>query len=155
LPLSEKERIEVYLPGLPRPAYQDLLAALEEEFTYTFGGCTVIGDLEGNNLSRLGSRMRDRINLIYTDTVFSFVVRFARIERYADELRHSAFEALDEEAVLVACWKVVHSEQSPIGFALDQNPEIRPGPSKARGSQFATRRCGQQGTRHKRPFAAV
>jgi hypothetical protein len=42
LPLFEKARIEVYLPDLPKPAYQDLLDALEQEFTYTFGGATIL-----------------------------------------------------------------------------------------------------------------
>jgi len=28
LPLSEKARIEVYLPDVPRPAYQDLLGVV-------------------------------------------------------------------------------------------------------------------------------
>jgi hypothetical protein len=110
LPLSEKARIEVYLPDLPRPAYQDLLAALEEEFTYTFGGCTVVRGLEGNYLSHAGSRIRDRSNLVYTDTPFSFDSHFARIERYADELRNATTVALEEEAILIACWKVAHSE---------------------------------------------
>ena len=36
MPLFEKARIEVYLPDLPKPAYQELLAALDREFTYTF-----------------------------------------------------------------------------------------------------------------------
>lgn len=35
MPLSEKARIEVYLPDLPTPAYRDLLDALDQEFTYT------------------------------------------------------------------------------------------------------------------------
>jgi hypothetical protein len=47
LPLSEKARIEVYLPDLARFAYQDLLDTLEREFTYTFGGCTIVRGLEG------------------------------------------------------------------------------------------------------------
>ena len=42
MPLSEKARIEVYLPDLPRAEYQDLLGALEQEFAYTFGGCTTL-----------------------------------------------------------------------------------------------------------------
>ena len=42
MPLSEKARIEVYLPDLPRAADQDLLAAFEQEFSYTFGGCSTI-----------------------------------------------------------------------------------------------------------------
>ncbi len=72
MPLSEKARIEVYLPDSPRPAYQDLLAALEAEFSYTFGGCTTIRGLEGNYLSLAGAIVRDRINLVYTDTPFAF-----------------------------------------------------------------------------------
>ena len=110
MPLFEKARIEVYLPDVPRPAYQDLLGALEQEFTYAFGGCTTVRGLEGNYLSHLGLRMRDRINLVYTDTPFAFEENFARLSRYADELRGAAFEALEEEAVLVAVFPIYHSE---------------------------------------------
>jgi hypothetical protein len=110
LPLSEKVRIEVYLPDVPRQAYQNLLGALEQEFTYTFGGCTTVRGLEGNYLSRLGSRMRDRINLVYTDTPFAFEENFAQVSRYTDQLRDAAFEALEEEAVLVVVFKVYHAE---------------------------------------------
>jgi hypothetical protein len=110
LPLSEKARIEVYLPDVPRPEYQDLLGALEQEFTYTFGGCTTVRGLEGNYLSRLGLRTRDRINLVYTDTPFGFEVHFDLVSRYADELREAAFEALDEEAVLIVVFRVNHAE---------------------------------------------
>ncbi len=100
----------MYLPDVPRPAYQELLAALEQEFTYTFGGCTTVRGLEGNYLSRLGQRMRDRINLVDTDTPFGFEEHFARIARYADELRDAAFEALEEEAVLVVVFQIYHAE---------------------------------------------
>ena len=110
MPLSEKARIEVYLPDVPRPAYRELLSALEQEFTYTFGGCTVVRGLEGNYHSHFGLRMRDHINLVYTDTPFAFDEHFARISRYADELRDAAFEALEEEAVLIVALKVYHSE---------------------------------------------
>ena len=110
MPLSEKTRIEVYLPDAPRQAYQDLLGAFEQEFTYTFGGCTTIRGLEGNYLSRLGVRMRDGINLVYTDTPFALEENFAQVSWYADELRNAAFEALEEEAVLVAAYKVYHAE---------------------------------------------
>jgi hypothetical protein len=101
LPLSEKARVEVYLPDLPTSAYELLLQALEQEFTYTFGGCTTIGGLDGSYLSRFGVKIRDRINLIYTDAPFAFDENFARLSRYADELRAAAFEALDEETVLI------------------------------------------------------
>ena len=81
MPLFEKARIEVYLPDVPRQAYPNLLAALEQEFSYTFGGCTTVRGLEGNYLSRLGLRVRDRINLVYSDTPFPFEEHFARVER--------------------------------------------------------------------------
>jgi hypothetical protein len=81
LPLSEKARIEVYLPDVPRQAYQDLLGAFEQEFTFTFGGCTTVRGLEGNYLSRLGLQIRDRINLVYTDTPFALEEHFAQLSR--------------------------------------------------------------------------
>jgi hypothetical protein len=100
----------VYLPDLPRPEYQDLLGVLEQEFTYTFGGCTMLRGLEGNYLSRIGTRIRDRINLVYTDTPFGLDEHFARIARYSDRLRDAAFEALEEEAVLVVVFPIYHAE---------------------------------------------
>jgi hypothetical protein len=110
LPLSEKARIEVYLPDVPRPEYQDLLGALEQEFTYTFGGCTTARGLEGNYLSRRGLKIRDRVNLVYTDTPFALDENVTLVSRYADALRDAAFEALDEEAILVAVFKLHHAE---------------------------------------------
>ena len=54
MPLSEKARIEIYLPDHLAPAYQELLAALDQELTYTFGGCTIVRGLDGSYLSRDG-----------------------------------------------------------------------------------------------------
>jgi hypothetical protein len=110
LPLSEKARIEVYLPDLPKQAYQDLLAELQQEFTYTFGGCTIVGDLDGSYLSRAGLQIEDRINLIFTDTPFTFAGHLESISQYMDEVRIAAGRALEEEAVLVAAYQVYHSE---------------------------------------------
>jgi hypothetical protein len=42
LPLYEKARIEVYLPDLDRPAYLAFLVELEQEFTYAFGGSSLV-----------------------------------------------------------------------------------------------------------------
>jgi hypothetical protein len=110
LPLFEKARIEVYIPDLPRKAYQDLLNVLDQEFAHTFGGCTIIRGLEGSYLSKLGSKMQDRINVIYTDMNVAFEENFIAISNYTDEIRKAAFSALEEEAVLVAASKVFHSE---------------------------------------------
>jgi hypothetical protein len=110
LPLSEKVRIEVYLPDVPSPAYRDLLEALEQELTFTFGGCTLMRGLEGNYLSVQGLRMRDRINLLYADAPFDLAANFESVSRYTDELREAAFAALEEEAILIAVHSVYHSE---------------------------------------------
>ncbi len=110
MPLFEKARIEAYLPDLPKAAYQELLEALDRELTYTFGGSTIIRGLDGSYLSRAGRIIRDRINLIYTDTPFTFSDHLEQLSRYTDELRSAAAEALDEEAILVAAYGIHHSE---------------------------------------------
>jgi len=110
LPLSEKARIEVYLPDLPKQSYQDLLNALDEEFTYTFGGCTIIRGLDGSYPSQAGLKLQDRINLIYTDTPYRFEQNFKIISKYADKLREASYKALEEEAILVAVNQIYHSE---------------------------------------------
>lgn len=110
MPLSEKARVEVYQPDLPHAAYQDLLDALTQEFTYTFGGCTIIRKLDGSYLSQAGLPIQDRINLIYTDTPYPFNENFEIISTYADKLKDAAFMALEEEAILVAVVQVYHAE---------------------------------------------
>jgi hypothetical protein len=110
LPLFEKARIEVYLPDLPKQTYQDLLNALDQEFTYAFGGCTIIRGLEGSYLSQAGMKLQDRMNLIYTDTPYGFKDNFEIISKYTDKLREAAFKALEEEAILVTADWVYHSE---------------------------------------------
>ena len=110
MPLFEKARVEAYIPELPKPEYQDLLDILDQEFTYAFGGCTIIHGLAGSYLSRLGLKLQDRVSLIYSDTPFAFDENFKVLSEYADKLRAAAFAALEEEAILVALYKVHHSE---------------------------------------------
>jgi hypothetical protein len=99
----------VYLPDLPRAAYQELLDNLDREFTYAFGGCTILRGLAGSYLSRQGQIWKDRINLLITDTPLIFTQDFDNISRYTDQLRQAAFAALDEEAVLVVVYPIYHS----------------------------------------------
>lgn len=110
MPLSEKARIEAYLPDLPKRAYQELLETLDRELSYTFGGSTIIRGLDGSYLSRAGRVIRDRVNLIYTDAPFAFGEQLQALSRYTDELRQAAFDALEEEAILVVAFRVYHSE---------------------------------------------
>lgn len=110
MPLSGKARVEVYVPDLPKPAYQELLNAFDQEFTYTFGGCTILRGLDGSYLSKAGLKTQDRLNLIYTDTPFSFNQNFERLSTYAEALRKAVFDALEEETILVVAFPVYHAE---------------------------------------------
>lgn len=110
MPLSERARVEVYVPDLSRPVYQSLLAALTREFTYTFGGCTIIGGLDGSYLSQGGLQIQDRLNLIYTDTPYTFEENLEVISTYADKLKSAALAALEEDAILVAVMTTYHAE---------------------------------------------
>ena len=100
----------MYVPDLPQETYQNLLDALAQEFTYTFGGSTIMRGLDGRYISRDGLQVQDRVHLIYTDTPFAFEEHFESLSRYADALRDAAFEALEEEAILVVVLKIYHAE---------------------------------------------
>ena len=65
--------------------------------------------LDGSYLSRVGVKTPDRINLIYTDLPVALSTNFDSVARYADELKQAAFDALDEESVLVAVGQIYHA----------------------------------------------
>lgn len=109
MPLLERARVELYLPDLPTAAYQNLLGAFDQEFTYAFGGCTIVRGLSGSYLSRAGVKTPDRINLIYTDLPLALSTNHESVARYAEELKQAAFESLAEEAVLVVVTQVYHA----------------------------------------------
>ena len=100
----------MYLPDLPRAAYQDLLHELTQEFTYTFGGCTIIRGLDGSYLSQAGMQIQDRINLIYTDTPYAFEENFNIVSAYADKHKAAVNTALMEETVFIAVAKIYHAD---------------------------------------------
>jgi hypothetical protein len=87
-----------------------LLESLDQEFTYTFGGCTIVRGLEGSYLSRRGQKVEDRISLIYSDAAFAFDENFPSLSQYADERRAASFAALEEEAVRIVALKLYHAE---------------------------------------------
>ncbi|MDX6559153.1 MAG: hypothetical protein QOF72_2202 [Blastocatellia bacterium] len=109
MPLLERARVEVYVPDLPAPRYDNLLLSFEEEFTYAFGGCTIVRGIDGSYLSLVGVKISDRINLIYTDLPVALSTNFESAARYADELKQAAFNALDEETVLVSVEQIYHA----------------------------------------------
>ncbi len=102
MPLLERVRVEAYLPDLPSSEYQNLLRSFEEEFTYAFGGCSIVRGLEGSYLSDSGDRIPDRINLIFSDVPLALSTNFDSVALYVGELKRAAMEALSEEAVLIS-----------------------------------------------------
>ena len=109
MPLLERVRVEVYLPDPHVTEYDNLLRSLEYEFTYAFGGCTIVRGLDGSYLSQFGNRITDRINLIYSDLPLALSVDFAVIAGYVRELKRVSIEALTEEDVMVAVTRTYHA----------------------------------------------
>ncbi len=108
MPLSEKVRIEVFIPDLPDPIYGRILDELGDELTYSFGGCTV-ARTKGKYRSSSGLILPDKVNVLYTDTPFQWEEDAAVIEQYSQELRNVVRGALhEEEVILVALHSVFH-----------------------------------------------
>lgn len=82
---------------------------IEREFTFTFGGCTIVRGLDGRFLSRVGQVIHDHVHLIYTDIHITFGGNFELLTEYAVRLRRVIDRALNEEAVLVVVFKVFHA----------------------------------------------
>lgn len=109
MPLLELVGVEVYLPDPHVTEYDYLLRSFEQEFTYAFGGCTIVRGLEGSYLSKLGNPVTDRINLIYSDVPLALSLDFARVAGYVREVKRASIDALNEEDVLVAVTQIYHA----------------------------------------------
>jgi hypothetical protein len=53
---------------------------------------------------------KTRVEVYVPDLPFSLGENAVTLARYADELRDAAFQALDEEAILVVAYEVHHAE---------------------------------------------
>jgi hypothetical protein len=100
----------VYLPDHLSLASQELLIVFNQEFTHTFGGATLWRGLDGSYLAQNGQTVRDRINLIYSDTPFSLEANADELSAYMAKLRQAVLDALKEEAVLVVVVPVYHRD---------------------------------------------
>lgn len=109
MPLLERVRVEVYIPDPHVTEYDNLLRSFETEFTYAFGGCTIVRGLEGNYLTQVGDRTFDQINLIYSDVPLALSLKAALVAAYVEDLRRVATDALKEEKVMVAVAQIYHS----------------------------------------------
>jgi hypothetical protein len=110
LPLSEKARIEVYVPDREQPNYQNLLDAFAAEFNEAFGGCTVQRGFEGRYLSDDNEKIVESMNVVYTDLPLELSKYLVEISEYLEEVKKAAHEILNEESILVTVRTVYHAE---------------------------------------------
>ena len=110
MPLSEKVRIEIFIPDLPDPIYGRILEELGNELAYAYGGSTVIR-AEGKYRTSDGSILPDKVNLLFSDTPFEWSRDRLTIELYAQRIRLVVQKALtSEESILVLFYPVCHEE---------------------------------------------
>lgn len=110
MPLSEKVRIEIFVPDRRANSYQNLLDALADEFTEAFGGATVQRGFEGRYLSESGEKEIEPMNLIYADLPLNLADYKTEIAAYLDEIKEAAHEVLTEESILVTARTIFHAE---------------------------------------------
>ena len=109
MPLSEKVRIEIFIPDLPDPAYGRILDELGNELSYAFGGCTAVMT-NGKYRSTDGAILPDKVNLLFSDTPFLWERDRLIIEQYAERVRSAVHGALaHEESILAAFYPVYHA----------------------------------------------
>ncbi len=110
MPLSEKVRIEIFIPDLPDPIYHRLLEELGDELSYAFGGCTVV-QASGKYRSVSGLILPDKINVLFTDAPFHLERDRRIVDEYSRGLQDVVQRALEkEEAILIAAHSVLHPQ---------------------------------------------
>lgn len=109
MPLSERVRIEIFIPDLSDPIYGNILEQVGNELTYAYGGSTTIAT-NGKDRSSEGFIFPDRVNLLFSDTPFRWERDRLLRELYAERIRSVVNRALaQEETVLVAVYPVYHA----------------------------------------------
>ena len=109
MPLSEKVRIEIFIPDLPDPIYANILDQLGNELTYSYGGSTTIAT-NGKYRSSDGTMFPDKVNLLFSDTPFLWERDRLLVELYVERIRSVVKRArAQEETVLVAVYPVYHA----------------------------------------------
>jgi hypothetical protein len=107
--LLKRTRIDVYVPEKKNKVYERLRKAIENEFVFTFGGCTVIEGVRGLYLRSGEKPEKDRITRVYADMPFSLEDQRKVITAYADSLREVAAETIPEQSILVTVEEIYHS----------------------------------------------
>jgi hypothetical protein len=110
LPLSEKTRIEVYIPDRKEKNYQNLLDVFADEFTEAFDGCTIVRGLEGRYLNDEGGKDIESMNMLYADLPLELEIYTNEVSLYVNEIKSAAHEVLEEESILVTVRTIYHAE---------------------------------------------
>lgn len=106
--LSERVRIEVFIPEASDTSHAKLLNQLRMEFTHAFGGCSVIA-ASGSFLSATGTILPDTLNILFTDVPLNFHRDRLLIGQYTERVKSATHYALKrEEAILVSVYPVYH-----------------------------------------------
>ena len=110
MPLSEKVRIEIFIPDSPHSSYRDLLEELAAELTYAFGGCTQV-QASGKYNSFDGRIFSDPIIILFSDAPLLWERDRLALGQYVDWVRRAAERALEQEqVVLLSVHPVCHGE---------------------------------------------
>ena len=109
MPLFERTRIEIFIPELALPAYQDILRAFQREFAFAFGGCSTLTGVQGHYVSISGQLIPDTINLVFVDIPYSLNSDRETLTIYCDYLEEVASLALEEETVLITASPCYHT----------------------------------------------
>jgi hypothetical protein len=110
LPLSEKVRIEIFIPDPPAIAYRNLLEELAAELSYAFGGCTEVL-ASGKYHSLDGIISSDNIKILFSDAPLLWERDRLALGQYVDWVRRAAQRALErEEVVLISVYPVCDGE---------------------------------------------
>ena len=109
MPLSQKVRIEIFIPDLPDPIYSNILEEFGIELAHAYGGSTVVST-SGKYRSTDGMILPDKVNILFSDTPFIWDRDRLIVEQYAERIRIVVRRSLPrEEAILVAFYPVYHS----------------------------------------------
>ena len=85
MPLSEKVRVEIFIPETRNSADELLLEQLGNEMSYSFGGCTMTA-ANGKYRATSGMIVRDRLHILYTDTPLMWDEDLLLISQYVERL---------------------------------------------------------------------
>lgn len=108
--LSEKIRIEIFIPDSSDNAYRNLLEELATEFSYAFGGCTEVS-ASGKYRSFDGLLISDKMHILFSDAPLQWERDRLALGHYVDRVKAAAERALElEEVVLASVFSVCHAD---------------------------------------------